>query len=153
MFDSLYFSVICVFTVGFGDVVPITSAGRAVSALTVLTSAVLIPLQLSEIISATMQVRMEAMGAKAGGEEAGIGPGITRAKPVARVGNSNGPAVVLFDRQVAVDAMSPDGSLEAIVLVDLTVECTQCLLRGHQRDARFCRNCAGLLNKSAWLNH
>jgi hypothetical protein len=143
MFDSLYFSVICVFTVGFGDVVPITSAGRAVSALTVLTSAVLIPLQLSEIVSATMQVRMEALSAKT-----------TEFEDVEKIPS---PSMNLRDSRILSSSSAPPPSStfarsvnaystpQTAVPVDFTVECPRCHLRGHQLDARFCRNCAGLL--------
>jgi Ion channel len=144
MFDSLYFSVICVFTVGFGDVVPITSAGRAVAALTVLTSAVLVPLQLSEIVSATMQVRMEALSAKATdveGVEMLRSPSIdTRDR---HIRSSSGAP--LSSSSFARSADAHDAT-QAAVLIDFAVECPRCHLRGHQLDARFCRNCAGLLS-------
>lgn len=48
-FDAFYFSTITLFTVGFGDVTPLTTLGKTITVLTVLTGAVLVPYQLSEV--------------------------------------------------------------------------------------------------------
>lgn len=48
-FDAFYFSTTTLFTVGFGDVTPLTSLGKTITVMTVLTGAVLVPYQLTEI--------------------------------------------------------------------------------------------------------
>ena len=108
-FDAYYFSTITLFTVGFGDVVPLTSAGRIVTVLTVLTGAVLVPFQLAEVQSARKLSQQAGMGS------------------------------MKRDR-----ARSPS-VLEDIVPFDFNIECKRCHLRGHQKDARYCRSCAHLL--------
>lgn len=48
-FSAFYFTVITVTTVGFGDIVPITPAGRAITAAAILVGISLIPYQLSNL--------------------------------------------------------------------------------------------------------
>lgn len=48
--DAFYFSVVTMTTVGFGDVTPISSAGRGLTVLMILTGVALIPWQLGELI-------------------------------------------------------------------------------------------------------
>jgi len=50
-FDALYFSVTTLTTVGFGDIVPVTAAGRATVSASILTGVLLIPTQLSQLAS------------------------------------------------------------------------------------------------------
>jgi voltage-gated potassium channel len=47
--DAFYFSVITMTTVGFGDLIPISQAGRLLTVLMVLTGIALIPVQLGEL--------------------------------------------------------------------------------------------------------
>ena len=46
-FDSIYFTVVTLTTVGFGDITPISEWGRAVTLLMIITGAVLIPVQVT----------------------------------------------------------------------------------------------------------
>lgn len=48
--DAFYFSVFTMTTVGYGDVMPVSEAGRLMTVLMVLTGITLIPLQLGELI-------------------------------------------------------------------------------------------------------
>lgn len=48
--DAFYFSVVTMTTVGFGDVTPISSAGRGLTVLMIFTGVALIPWQLGELI-------------------------------------------------------------------------------------------------------
>lgn len=49
-FDAVYFSVVTMTTVGFGDVTPISQAGRLMTVLMILTGIALIPWQLGDLI-------------------------------------------------------------------------------------------------------
>jgi hypothetical protein len=143
MFDRLYFSVISVFTVGFGGAVPITSTGRGVAALTVLTSAVLVLLLPSEIVSVTMQDRIDRPCSKA--------------TEVEGAEKFRSPSIDLRDRHILLNSGAPWPSssfarcvnacnaTQAAVLAGFIVKCPKFHLRGHQLHARLCRNCAGLL--------
>ena len=48
--DALYFSVVTMTTVGFGDVTPISELGRLMTVLMILTGVVLIPWQLGDLL-------------------------------------------------------------------------------------------------------
>ncbi len=49
-FDAFYFVVVTMTTVGYGDVTPLSQAGRAMTLLMILTGVLLIPWQLGEVI-------------------------------------------------------------------------------------------------------
>ncbi len=49
-FDAVYFSVVTMTTVGFGDVTPISGGGRLMTVLMILTGIALIPWQLGDLI-------------------------------------------------------------------------------------------------------
>jgi voltage-gated potassium channel len=49
-FDAFYFVVVTMTTVGYGDVTPLSEAGRAMTLLMILTGVLLIPWQFSELI-------------------------------------------------------------------------------------------------------
>lgn len=49
-FDAVYFCVVTMTTVGFGDVTPISQAGKFLTVLMILTGIVLIPWQLGDLI-------------------------------------------------------------------------------------------------------
>jgi voltage-gated potassium channel len=48
--DAFYFSVVTMTTVGFGDVTPVTEAGRLLTVLMILTGVVLIPWQVGDLV-------------------------------------------------------------------------------------------------------
>jgi voltage-gated potassium channel len=48
--DAVYFSISTLSTAGFGDIVPITEAGRLLTSLMILTGLILIPWQLGDLI-------------------------------------------------------------------------------------------------------
>ncbi len=49
-FDAFYFAVVTMTTVGYGDVTPLSQAGRAMTLLMIFTGVLFIPWQLSELI-------------------------------------------------------------------------------------------------------
>jgi len=53
--DAVYFSVVTMTTVGFGDVVPISEAGRLLTVLMIVTGIGLIPWQLGDLIKRLMK--------------------------------------------------------------------------------------------------
>jgi voltage-gated potassium channel len=48
--DAFYFSVVTMTTVGFGDVTPITEAGRLLTVLMIITGVALIPWQVGDLV-------------------------------------------------------------------------------------------------------
>jgi voltage-gated potassium channel len=52
LFDALYWSLVTITTVGYGDVAPVTDAGRAISMLTIITGIAMISFATSVIVSA-----------------------------------------------------------------------------------------------------
>ncbi|NEP60172.1 MAG: ion transporter [Symploca sp. SIO2G7] len=49
-FDAVYFSIVTMTTVGFGDMTPISEAGRLLTLLMIMTGIVFIPWQLSDLV-------------------------------------------------------------------------------------------------------
>ncbi|MGF1570814.1 MAG: ion transporter [Nodosilinea sp.] len=54
--DALYFAVVTMTTVGYGDVTPITEAGRGLTVMMILTGIALIPTQISQLIRQLVKV-------------------------------------------------------------------------------------------------
>ncbi len=50
IWDAMYFTIITITTVGYGDISPVTTLGRIVSVLTVLAGVTLIPWQLGKLV-------------------------------------------------------------------------------------------------------
>lgn len=48
--DAFYFTVVALTTVGFGDIYPVTGAGKAVTTLCILSGILLIPWQLGQVV-------------------------------------------------------------------------------------------------------
>ncbi|WP_013323371.1 ion transporter [Gloeothece verrucosa] len=54
-FDALYFSVVAMTTVGFGDVTPLSELGRAVTLMMIISGVILIPWQITELTKQLMK--------------------------------------------------------------------------------------------------
>jgi voltage-gated potassium channel len=131
MFTSLYYSCEVLFTLGTGDITASTTAGRTVTIFTVVTGAVLIPLQLSEIVSVAMQDQSRPPQSET---------------PLALDSSQKEPV------SVCLDPASISSLTAAALVFDLNQECASCRLRVHQNDARFCRNCGARLSASACVD-
>lgn len=55
--DAIYFAVVTMTTVGFGDMTPVTSAGRLLTILMILTGVALIPWQIGQLIEHMVKSR------------------------------------------------------------------------------------------------
>jgi voltage-gated potassium channel len=49
-FDAIYFAIVTMTTVGFGDVIPLSEGGRVITVLMILTGILLIPWQLGDLV-------------------------------------------------------------------------------------------------------
>ena len=54
--DSFYFTVVALTTVGFGDIIPLSGWGKAVTVLMIISGIVLIPWQASQIVREWMNI-------------------------------------------------------------------------------------------------
>jgi voltage-gated potassium channel len=54
--DALYFTIVALTTVGFGDIIPLSDAGKWVTVLMILSGIVLIPFQISQIIKEWVRI-------------------------------------------------------------------------------------------------
>ena len=66
--DAFYFTVVALTTVGFGDIIPLSKAGKWITVLMILSGVVLIPLQISQIVKewVRMATKKEAVCPKCG---------------------------------------------------------------------------------------
>ncbi len=66
--DAFYFTVVALTTVGFGDIIPLSDAGKWVTVLMILSGIVLIPWQISQIVKewVRMATKKEAICPKCG---------------------------------------------------------------------------------------
>jgi len=54
--DAFYFTVVALTTVGFGDIIPLSEAGKWVTVLMILSGIILIPWQISQIVKEWMRM-------------------------------------------------------------------------------------------------
>lgn len=54
--DALYFTVVTLTTVGFGDITPITGIGRFITAIAIVAGIIIIPWQASKVIKVALQM-------------------------------------------------------------------------------------------------
>jgi len=57
--DAFYFTVVAISTVGFGDIVPVSEAGRFVTVAMIISGIILIPFQAARIFRACLMTERE----------------------------------------------------------------------------------------------
>lgn len=173
-FESFYFSVVALTTVGLGDITPITPLGRAIACGSVLSGAFLVPLQLGSLARATMSemsrpnptapppaVPPNSLLAQLGdygmvdldaADSAAAPPPPAAALAAAPPGVVPRPlataaaAVVAVPAAAAVAAATAAGpASRAWNAAFMDAPCNSCGLRVHQLDARYCRLCGTVL--------
>ena len=134
--DAVYFSVTTLTTVGYGDVVPLTSAGRFVVALEMVAAITVIPFELAAFSNALEEETRE----------------LSRSSAVDTTGDGVADAVLLDTQgDGTVDTIKPLSRIENTRRQ--AVRCESCGLLGHERDALFCRRCgAALSDRDAGLS-
>jgi voltage-gated potassium channel len=65
-FDALYFAIVTMTTVGFGDVTPISESGRFLTVLMILTGILLIPWQVGEFVKQLLETTTQVNKACSG---------------------------------------------------------------------------------------
>ena len=130
-FDALYFALTTLTTVGFGDITPVTSAGRVAVSAGILTGVLLIPTQLSALASSLLMVRQRAACVPTPRAHSPcLAPrSLWSVLPAERSGRL----------AQAVEDDAPELSLP------LRGACQRCGLDRHDDDARFCKRCGNTL--------
>lgn len=150
-FVSLYFGLVTLTTVGFGDIVPITAEGRGVVCLSILVGVALIPLELSRLAEAFMdsmaktsssdvKTQLQALEHKIDGQQAQLDAIMAKLKGDTAPPNGGGPAAAMGETATANTPrpLAAAGPLPS-------ARCTQCGTAGHRADAVFCYRCGGSL--------
>ena len=126
---SIYFTLATTTTIGFGDVVPVTSEGRFVVALEMVAAVTVIPFELTQLSKALSLEEKENSSAMVDS----TGDGVFDA--------------VLLD---TTGDQSPDTIRPlAVQVARLAVTCPSCALASHESDAAFCRRCGAAIGSQA----
>lgn len=160
VFAAVYFAVTTLTTVGYGDITPVTPAGRFITSIYILAGAAIIPFQLAQLGEAILGRggKGEASGA-AGGSAMPPLPVRFPLRPgavdVGRGGQGAlSPNVPLWASQArdsgeGESAMADAGSTQqGLSSTFKVVACQSCGESVHVREARFCFLCGGSLPES-----
>eukprot|EP00404_Azadinium_spinosum_P061600 CAMPEP_0180713722 /NCGR_PEP_ID=MMETSP1038_2-20121128/12053_1 /TAXON_ID=632150 /ORGANISM="Azadinium spinosum, Strain 3D9" /LENGTH=352 /DNA_ID=CAMNT_0022746065 /DNA_START=96 /DNA_END=1154 /DNA_ORIENTATION=- len=134
-FVSLYFGLVTLTTVGFGDITPVTAEGRAIVCVSILVGVALIPVQLSKLTEAFLE--------KIAGKETQVTS--SPARHDAMVQALARQEAQIGDIAQRLDSVGLTGQRELRSPVDESVYCKRCLRLGHLRGAKFCFLCGAPL--------
>jgi hypothetical protein len=135
-FDALYFALTTLTTVGFGDITPVTSAGRVAVSAGILTGVLLIPTQLSALASSLLMVRCLHAHSPC------LAPAL-RAHPPTHSSLRSVSPTQRGGR--ATQAVEDDAPELYTAQKRLRGACQRCGLDLHDDDARFCKRCGSTL--------
>ena len=126
-FTALYFGLTTLTTVGFGDVAPVTFAGRLVVCGSILAGVAIIPAQAAKLVEALLEFQEDQDGKK----------------PAKR---ASGKVPKKMVESTILDGMGPSGEPIENPPNEMTAwtsgrKCSQCGALFHRTDARFCWSC------------
>lgn len=130
LFSAMYFCLTTIFTVGFGDVTPVTTLGRLIVCVAILAGAAIIPLQISAFVEALIGFRrdLEHKQRAAGNK-------------VAVTVDQDGDEEKAYEFTMT---LQPDGTLKK-VMTGALIACRVCDAKPHRAKAKFCWSCGSPL--------
>ena len=139
-FDALYFGLTTLTTVGYGDIVPITLAGRLVVSGSIIAGVAIVPVQLAELGEAFLMSDRSTFNSALGKQDGA--DVMERSAPLQRqeVATTREP-----DSSNMVATVAPAAPHPAVSALDLGLSCGSCGESVHLRASTFCRICGGEL--------
>lgn len=149
-FAASYFSVTTLFTVGFGDILPVTPEGRFITSVYILVSAAIIPFQLTRLGEAFLDKTAKYPGSEAIGRDEADATQPTSEQRVANPAAAARVAEPAIGQRGAAIPMADGSASEwppgaGVSSTFKVVTCPRCGESVHVRDARFCFLCGGSL--------
>lgn len=160
-FTALYFGLTTLTTVGFGDITPVTPAGRLIVCGSILAGIAIIPAQAAKLVEALLALQRDQ------NEAANMGmpkSGVTQQRRKKLVSNYSGRADGLGpsgtnieippveeqqqleqQRQKRLQEASFGDSTNTMELTSITKTCVSCGEPSHREDAQFCWSCGNHL--------
>lgn len=160
-FTALYFGLTTLTTVGFGDITPVTPAGRLIVCGSILAGIAIIPAQAAKLVEALLALQRDQ------NEAANMGmlkSGVTQQRRKKLVSTYSGRAdglgpsgtnieIPLIEEQQQLEQQrrkrlqeaSFGDSTNTMELISITKTCMSCGATSHREDARFCWSCGNHL--------
>jgi voltage-gated potassium channel len=175
--DAFYFAVVTITTVGYGDITPISQAGRWLTVMMILTGVVIVPWQIGDLVRHFIKVFGDRFGDEIGDRLGQAQPNSQQSSLQLPPPNPNLPASLPSDEVAYPSSQQPSlnpsdqpldcsqlerGQLEreksAIANFSASPQlsrlqakihhpCPQCDLTLHEQDAQYCRRCGQHLNR------
>lgn len=118
--DAFYFAVVTITTVGYGDIIPISQAGRWLTVLMIMTGVVIVPWQIGDLVRHFIKVFGDRLGQ-------------VQPSPL----SSRFPSSPQYNPESPPESFSPK----------IHHPCPNCDLNHHEQDAQYCRHCGTHLNR------
>ena len=162
-FAALYFGLTTLTTVGFGDIVPITSQGRLIVCLSILAGVAVIPAQAGQLVDALVEFQQDQ---KKGGPRVTVRAGSAAKKAKEENGTSKNRVSSVNLREKAAEASTDANNFPVVVSKSSTTKkvaeqaepatsgpfegllgryCLECESTDHREDATYCWNCGNEL--------